>query len=614
MQNNLKMKRASASKPNTRSESIRGRGRGRGTGQHGRLQIYHNEEKDSEDQPVMQIDNQKETVQESQDTTFEMPDDLELSQRESILEPIMEEDSMNHGSIHSGDTVVRGNCPELLRTRMSVNLFVSPSDDQPDKLLFGAGKKWFAKMLDADSTCKIIPWFEDDKDEGAIQCYKDIPTTISKFKKYFCRSRPKVEGGSVYMEVFMLHTRPIIDIKEDIEWWMKKEKITLYVKTIQAELTTRLGWLLFSFPEMNVKAFSTELTSLMGETISARYKPILTDKWDTSLDSKSRLKAIHLECDKKVESKVKMKLATFYSSSSKNFPMGIRMRLIPEFREIKGNQLIVQKVANLRAKQAHFLQAITSITSDDIINLDVTTSSSPKTLRQRIMEIKSWSGTESTLFHAVNESWDGNKTVFTFTPPHAENASLIVQALIPYMINHHGEGIKDFFDPNMLLEKDDWTWDEERKTLDNPQTRTIEGIAGADTDYDFLEHIKQNAPTMNSLKPIPNPTDATNLTATHLDRILAGVEVDSVSTLGTPHTPKHKYTPQSIATTTGSSGSSLSPSLSGQSISSIDSRVSLIETKINSLEETISNSIQNSMELLLSKLQSTGDSSSGESL
>ena len=119
---------------------------------------------------------------------------------------------------------------------------------------------------------------------------------------------------------------------------------------------------------------------------------------------------------------------------------------------------------------------------------------------------------------------------------------------------------------------------------------------------------------MNSLKSLPKPTHATNLTAAHLDRILAGVEVDSVSTLGTPHIPKHKYTPQSIATTTGSSGSSLSPSLSGQSISSIDSRVSLIETKINSLEETISNSIQNSMELLLSKLQSTGDSSSGESL
>ena len=113
---------------------------------------------------------------------------------------------------------------------------------------------------------------------------------------------------------------------------------------------------------------------------------------------------------------------------------------------------------------------------------------------------------------------------------------------------------------------------------------------------------------------LPIPTAATNLTATHLDRILAGVEVDSVSTLGTPHTPGNKYSTQSIATTTESSGSSLSPSISGQSISSIDSRVSMIETKINSLEETISNTIQNSMELLLTKLQPAGGSESSESL
>ena len=53
----------------------------------------------------MKIDNQKETTEESQETTFEMPDDLELAQRENILESILEEESMNHGSVHSGDTV-----------------------------------------------------------------------------------------------------------------------------------------------------------------------------------------------------------------------------------------------------------------------------------------------------------------------------------------------------------------------------------------------------------------------------------------------------------------------------------------------------------------------------
>ena len=98
-----------------------------------------------------------------------------------------------------------------------------------------------------------------------------------------------------------------------------------------------------------------------------------------------------------------MVLNKHYSSTSTAFPLGIRMRLVPEFREIKGNQVIVNKVANLRAKQAHFLQAITSVSSDDILSLDVITSGSTKSLRELIMEIKAWTNSSSTLFHTVNE-------------------------------------------------------------------------------------------------------------------------------------------------------------------------------------------------------------------
>ena len=205
----------------------------------------------------------------------------------------------------------------------------------------------------------------------------NIPTSLSKCKKYFCRARPNVEGGSGYTEVYIMHTKSISEIKADIEWWLKREKITIYVKAIQAANTARLGWLLFSFSEINAKVFSRELSGRIGDIVSARFKPILTDSWDASIDSRLRLKALHLECDKKVSKQVKMRLSTFYSSTSNEFPMGIRMRLVPEFKEIKGNLKIVQKVANLRAKQAHFLKAIVNVSSEDILGLDVTTSSSP---------------------------------------------------------------------------------------------------------------------------------------------------------------------------------------------------------------------------------------------
>ena len=73
--------------------------------------------------------------------------------------------------------------------------------------------------------------------------------------------------------------------------------------------------------------------------IAGRYKAITTDTWDPTLDSKKRLKAVHLECDKKVERKAKKTLSALYGSKSNAFPLGIRMRLVAEYKEVKGNAL-----------------------------------------------------------------------------------------------------------------------------------------------------------------------------------------------------------------------------------------------------------------------------------
>ena len=581
----------------------RGRGRGRGTS-FAQAMMYADSQKNK------QSPQQAEEDMAANGTTI---DDMELVEHDRSLDVIREDENTEHRTIHSGETVRKRNIPDIMETRININLFVPPSEDSPDKEMINVGKKWFAKMVDTDNSCRLIPWFEDDSKEGPITSHLEIPSTLSKFKKYFSKARPKVEGGPVYMEVNLMHTKAIADIKEDMEWWLKKEKITIYVKAIQAENTSRLGWLLFSFKEINTKVFDRELSCRLGAQISARFKPISTGTWDKSIDYKTRLKALHLECDKKVVKQVQLKLSTFYGSTSNEFPMGIRMRLVPEYNEIKGNLKIVQKVANLRAKQAHFLRAIVNITSEDILSLDVVTSASPQTLREKIMGVKSWTGDKATLFHAVNESWDGNRVVFTCTPTHAENANLIVQALIPYMIHHHGEGMKDFFDPNMLLEKDDWKWNEETKILDNPHTRAIDAIEGVDLDYDFKDHEPVEIHDIIPATFQPESPSRTNITSTHLDRILAGAEADSVSTLGNPHTPGHKSS-SSIAITTGSTNSSLSPSLSGHSIASIDSRVSNIEEKINNLEVSLTNTIQRSMAEAMRNLQSAGDDSSGSDL
>ena len=105
---------------------------------------------------------------------------------------------------------------------------------------------------------------------------------------------------------------------------------------------------------MNISSLTQDISGLAKVNIAGRYKAITTDTWDPNLDSKQRLKAVHLECDKKMERKAKKALANLYGSQSVAFPLGIRMRLVAEYKDVKGNARNIKTIANLRAKQAHF--------------------------------------------------------------------------------------------------------------------------------------------------------------------------------------------------------------------------------------------------------------------
>ena len=80
-----------------------------------------------------------------------------------------------------------------------------------------------------------------------------------------------------------------------MEWWLKKGKTNIYVKAIQTANTARLGYLLFSFPEMNAKYFCLELSGRIGKRVAVRYKPILTETWDPLMKPKTCIKALYSE-------------------------------------------------------------------------------------------------------------------------------------------------------------------------------------------------------------------------------------------------------------------------------------------------------------------------------
>jgi len=104
---------------------------------------------------------------------------------------------------------------------------------------------------------------------------------------------------------------------------------------------------------------------------------------------KKQLKVVHPKCAELDKMKAMRELKILYGSTSSQFPLVIFMRLIAEYRDIKGNTNNIRKVANLRCKQSNFLQALDSQISEDIICLDSRHSRIDNTLRELIMGIKS---------------------------------------------------------------------------------------------------------------------------------------------------------------------------------------------------------------------------------
>ena len=107
------------------------------------------------------------------------------------------------------------------------------------------------------------------------------------------------------------------------------------------------------------------------------------------------------------------------------------------------------------------------------------------TLRGLIMSIQSRNpDTPGNLFHAVGRNWKG-RIVFNYLKNKADEAIMIIDGLLPYLQFHHGDRVNQFFDPEVVVEKEDWRWDDEKNMIINPLSKELDGLDKMDNDYDF---------------------------------------------------------------------------------------------------------------------------------
>ena len=525
-----------------------------------------------------------------------------VAEEVSVIKVTNTKESAQMGT--ENESVATTKVDNVKRTRIGLMLTL-PSSKEPDKKLNLLLVKWFTKMKEMDKNFTVISWRKEDGPKYPIKCSKHIPDTISKMRVYFARIQARATGGRVYADVFIHHSIPLDDLRGDAEWFLKENMMAIYKKTLQVEATTQKGWLLYSTSTTDIEALTETIENEIGTPVALRWKYINSSKYIEDEEERKRWMALHIEVDAKDDKKANRGLKRLYGSQSTNFPLGIRMRLVSEFREVRGNIVMMGKHTRLRVRQASFLASIEGYPSDDIQMLDY--EDEGITLRQLIMSIQSMNDkTPGNLFHSVGKDWRG-RIILNFLRNKADEARMITDGLIPYLQNKHGESVNLFFDPEAVIEKEKWEWNEEHRTVINPLSKELDGLEAIDDDYDFTVagneedvNLQNNNTTEEGEET--RKQSAEELALARLNLVVTGNETDSVSTLGNPMTPsslqKARLSTMIPIRNAPSGTSSITDS-------SVNSRMTAIEQRISSMEESITQSLQVSMERIIEKMNSS---------
>ena len=486
------------------------------------------------------------------------------------------------------------------RTRIGLMLTPPPSTKESDKKLCLQAQKWFEKMQEIDNKFMLVPWKAADQKKPLIKSMEKIPSMMSQFRVYFSRAQAKSAGGAVYVDVNVQHSLPIGDIKGDAEWMLKENKMGIFNKTLQVEATTQMGWLLYSTNSLDHNLLAKVLSDEIGVQIALRFKYINTDKYEPDRDERKKWMATHIEVSSEDRKKAARHLGRIYGSTSTKFPQGIRMRLISEFREVKGNPTMMGKHMRLRLRQASFMALCKGHPNDDIMLLDYAVGG--KTLRGMIMSIQSTNDlTPGNLFHAIGQDWKGRYT-FNFLKSKETEASMIADGIIPYLVEIHGDQVLQFFDPDAVKEKEEWTWDVATKSIINPLSRELDGLEAMDNDYDFSMVVDLGATSVEEIQDKEEPTKDGKMTAQELalskmNLVLTGQDEDSVSTLGYPMSPGNLSRRARSSLMAASAGTSV------RSSATMDTRMTAVEDQISAMEVNLKKGFEDSLTSFFEKFQ-----------
>jgi hypothetical protein len=247
------------------------------------------------------------------------------------------------------------------RYTLRIKIISSKSEEDEQILIQKTLQKFFDIVLQGDPKSIMPPYFELDRSDISIP---DLSSTFNvealdsyySLKRYFSRLSPRSTEGFVWSSIILAQSIPFAAFMEKTRHSLENQAFSHWPKASDHELAADIGWLLYSTRQQDEERLAEMISTLTGEKIGVKWKPIRTTDGsirakDKDKTNESRVYALHLECAANKAQDVRIKLSKWYGSSSKQFPDGTKMRLVPPFNTIlsSGNK---QKYASLIARQS----------------------------------------------------------------------------------------------------------------------------------------------------------------------------------------------------------------------------------------------------------------------
>jgi len=223
---------------------------------------------------------------------------------------------------------------------------------------------FFQKMREFDDTIWVLPWHvKDHNDHNPQLDISSIPHSFFNQQTYVpCLAITEASwttrtalGRTRHPFLYMCSSISPDELVTKMGPWLQATKQGLWPRQLAlTEETKCLGWLLYSAPEYHLSNLRHQIKLDTGIDVALRFRRISDGRPAHADHSIPRTKAIHMEVDLTILPKQQQRLERTYSSTARTFPLGIKMRLIPELGRTVNTEASAN-AAQLIKRQASFL-------------------------------------------------------------------------------------------------------------------------------------------------------------------------------------------------------------------------------------------------------------------